>query len=115
MTGGLRNAIIVIVALAVIIAGAGFAYNELSIALLRAHVGVLGELYTVDGHRIHLFCSGKGSPTIVLSSGLGDDSLPWARTQAALSTTTRVCSYDRSGLGWSDRRAAIPDAKNIAV
>lgn len=110
-----RVAIVLILILAVFTAGAGFAYNELSIAVLRAHAGLRGELYTVDGHRMHLFCSGTGSPTIVLSSGLGDDSLVWARTQAALSATTRVCSYDRSGLGWSDRRAAIPDAKNIAV
>ncbi len=115
MMRNLRKALIVILVLVVLIAGAGFAYNELSIVSLRAHAGLRGHLYDVDGHRMHLFCSGTGSPTIILSSGLGDDSLAWARTQAALSATTRVCSYDRSGLGWSDRRAAIPDAKNIAV
>lgn len=115
MMRNVRNAFLAVLGLVVVIAGAGFAYNEISIALLRAHVGLRGQLYDVDGHRMHLYCSGTGSPTIVLSSGLGDDSLTWARAQAALSTTTRVCSYDRSGLGWSDRRAAIPDAKNIAV
>src|SRR5579863_419908 len=115
MMRNMRNAILVVLGLVIVIAGVGFAYNELSIALLRAHVGLRGQLYDVDGHRMHLYCSGAGSPTIILSSGLGDDSLAWARAQAALSATTRVCSYDRSGLGWSDRRAAIPDAKNIAV
>ena len=34
---------------------------------------------------------------IVLETGLGDSSLAWSLVQPKLATTTRVCSYDRSG------------------
>jgi pimeloyl-ACP methyl ester carboxylesterase len=105
----------VIVALAACVGAIGFAYNEVSIVSLRAQAGLRGRLYQVDGHNMHLYCSGRGAPTVVLSSGLGDDSLVWSRTQAALSATTRVCSYDRAGLGWSDSRPETADAKNVAI
>jgi pimeloyl-ACP methyl ester carboxylesterase len=50
---------------------------------------------------LHLDCSGQGSPTVVLEAGLGDSSLVWGLVQPKLATTTRVCSYDRSGTAWS--------------
>lgn len=63
---------------------------------------------------MHLYCTGEGSPTIVLSSGLGDDFTSWARVQPALSRQTRVCSYDRAGFGWSESRPGVQDANAIA-
>jgi pimeloyl-ACP methyl ester carboxylesterase len=63
-----------------------------------------GRLVPVDGAVIHLSCSGAGHPTVVLEAGLGESSLTWVTVQQSLSTTTRVCSYDRSGYGWSDSR-----------
>jgi pimeloyl-ACP methyl ester carboxylesterase len=57
----------------------------------------------VGGFRLHLKCSGEGSPTIVLDAGLGDSNLVWAEIQSILAQTNRVCSYDRAGVGWSDR------------
>jgi pimeloyl-ACP methyl ester carboxylesterase len=61
-----------------------------------------GRLYDVGGHRLHLDCRGQGSPTVVLSNGLGEISASWARITGAVSATTRVCAYDRAGQGWSD-------------
>ena len=72
-----------------------------------------GKLYTVDGYKMHLYCTGEGSPTIVLDAGLGNDSLIWANLQPTLSKTTRVCSYDRAGFGWSDPQASPRDAHRI--
>jgi pimeloyl-ACP methyl ester carboxylesterase len=60
-----------------------------------------GRLVNIDGRKLHLNCSGQGSPTIVLEAGLGDSSLAWSLVQPKLATTTRVCSYDRSGTAWS--------------
>jgi pimeloyl-ACP methyl ester carboxylesterase len=60
-----------------------------------------GKMVNVDGRKLHLNCSGQGSPTVVLEAGLGDSSLVWSLVQPKLETITRVCSYDRSGTAWS--------------
>jgi pimeloyl-ACP methyl ester carboxylesterase len=61
-----------------------------------------GALVDIGGHRLHLNCSGAGSPTVVLDSALGGSSMSWSLVQPALARITRVCSYDRAGFGWSD-------------
>lgn len=61
-----------------------------------------GRLVDVGGYRMHLDCSGEGSPTVVMDAGLGGSSLDWSLVQADVALTTRVCSYDRAGMGWSD-------------
>jgi pimeloyl-ACP methyl ester carboxylesterase len=61
-----------------------------------------GRLVEVGGRKLHLHCSGKGSPTVVLVAGGGAYSIDWALVQPQVAETTRVCSYDRAGLGWSD-------------
>ena len=104
----------IIVLLCVLAGVCGIAYNELSIRHYRAIAGVPGKLYAIDGYPMHLYCTGEGSPTIVLSSGLGDDFTSWARVQPALSRQTRVCSYDRAGFGWSESRPGVQDANAIA-
>ncbi|HKF95483.1 MAG TPA: alpha/beta hydrolase [Gammaproteobacteria bacterium] len=61
-----------------------------------------GKLVYVRDHYMHINCMGKGHPTVVLDSGLGGTSLDWALIQPKVAHYTRVCSYDRSGYGWSD-------------
>lgn len=61
-----------------------------------------GQLVDVGGIRLHLNCTGSGSPVVVLESGLGDSSLVWSEVQSRLSRSHRVCSYDRAGIAWSD-------------
>ena len=61
-----------------------------------------GELFDVDGHAMHLYCTGEGSPTVVLDTGLGDSSVNFHPLQERISEFTRVCSYDRAGYGWSE-------------
>ena len=56
----------------------------------------------VGGHQLHLWCTGAGSPTVVLEVGGGGNVLEWSRVQPEVAKTTRVCSYDRAGFGWSD-------------
>ncbi|MDZ5623653.1 alpha/beta fold hydrolase [Nocardioides sp. HM23] len=64
-----------------------------------------GHLYDVGGHRLHIDCRGHGSPTVVLSNGLGEISASWARITGPVAETTRVCAYDRAGQGWSGNAA----------
>ena len=61
-----------------------------------------GRLVQVDGRKLHLHCSGKGSPTVLLMAGGSAFSIDWDLVQPRIADTTRVCSYDRAGLGWSD-------------
>lgn len=55
-----------------------------------------------DGRSIHLKCMGAGSPTVILTAGLGDWSETWRKVQPSVATTTRVCAWDRAGFGFSD-------------
>jgi pimeloyl-ACP methyl ester carboxylesterase len=61
-----------------------------------------GKLVEVGGHRLHVNCSGKGRPTVVVENGLGDFSFDWILVQSRVSRFTRVCTYDRAGYAWSD-------------
>ncbi len=61
-----------------------------------------GERVDVDGYALHIDCVGEGSPTVVVDTGNGDWSLSWRAVQAAVAETTRICTYDRAGYGWSD-------------
>ena len=61
-----------------------------------------GQMVDVGGYRLHIDCQGNGSPTVVMEAGLTEPSLMWALVQPQVSTQTRVCVYDRAGLGWSD-------------
>jgi pimeloyl-ACP methyl ester carboxylesterase len=61
-----------------------------------------GKLVDLGGYKLHLNCTGSGSPTVVLSAGSGDFSSDWALVQPKVAAFTRVCSYDRSGAAWSD-------------
>lgn len=61
-----------------------------------------GRLIDVGGRRLHILCSGSGSPTVVLEAGASSFAIDWTLVQRELAATTRVCSYDRAGMGWSD-------------
>lgn len=60
------------------------------------------KLVNLGGHRLHVYRSGKGSPAVVVETGLGDFSFDWILVQARVSQFTRVCTYDRAGYGFSD-------------
>jgi len=61
-----------------------------------------GQLVDVGGYKLHINCSGDGSPTVILEAGFADYSATWTYVQPEVAKTTRVCSYDRAGHGWSD-------------
>ena len=60
------------------------------------------RLVDVGGRRLNLYCLGRGTPTVILDGGLGDDLSGWRTVHGALARTTRVCAYDRAGFGFSD-------------
>src|SRR3954462_2470510 len=82
--------------------GAGTGYQYVGNRRDLARHPAPGELIAIGGHRLHLWCTGAGSPVAVLDAGLGGSSLDWSRVQPDVAGFTRVCSYDRAGMGWSD-------------
>lgn len=60
------------------------------------------ERIDIGGRDLFLHCTGEGSPTVILEAGFGDTSGIWDKVQPEIARTTRVCSYDRAGLGQSD-------------
>jgi pimeloyl-ACP methyl ester carboxylesterase len=75
-----------------------------------------GQLFDVGGRRLHAVITGEdcGKRPVVLEAGLTAMSSCWAWIQEELSKTTRVLSYDRAGLGWSDPAPEPKDARSIA-
>jgi pimeloyl-ACP methyl ester carboxylesterase len=66
-----------------------------------------GQLVDIGGgRRLHLLCTGLGAPTIVLEAGASSFAIDWTLVQRQLERTSRVCSYDRAGMGWSDPELA---------
>jgi pimeloyl-ACP methyl ester carboxylesterase len=100
---------------ALIVGSAGGMYETATTAHDQQSYPAPGTLYDVGGHRLHLNCSGSGSPTVVLENGLGETSATWTRITAEVSRTTRVCAYDRAGQGWSDDVGAPQDGLAIAA
>ncbi len=90
------------VVLVVLLAPVGSVYQYLAEQRDHQRYPPPGKLVDVGGFRMHLFCTGSGSPTVVMEAGLGDASFTWELVQGAVAQQTRVCSYDRPGLGWSD-------------
>lgn len=90
------------IAIIILLAIVGVGYQLLGMMTDREQFLPPGELVDVGGYRLHLYCTGKGSPTVVLDAmGLGW-SVYWTKVQPAIAEVTRVCSYDRAGFGWSD-------------
>src|SRR5215208_4630262 len=55
-----------------------------------------GALVEIGDRSLFLSCSGTGSPTVILESGLNDTATVWSAVQSEVARTTRVCSYDRA-------------------
>jgi pimeloyl-ACP methyl ester carboxylesterase len=61
-----------------------------------------GNLIDVGGFKMHIHCSGEGSPTVILETLSGGTSSYWGWVQPEVSKGARVCVYDRAGRGWSE-------------
>jgi pimeloyl-ACP methyl ester carboxylesterase len=61
-----------------------------------------GELIDADGQRLHVWCTGEGTPVVLFEAGIAASSLSWTHVQPEVARFTRACAYDRAGLGWSD-------------
>ena len=80
----------------------------------RRHYPAPGKLVEVAWYQMHINCMGNGTPTVIMESGLGGYSLDWTLVQPEVAKFTRVCAYDRAGLGWSQARPEARISNEIA-
>ena len=101
-------------ALFVVGAAAGASYEWLATRKDLASTPPPGRLVDVGAHRLHLWCMGAGAPVVILESGLGGSTPEWGFVQPQAARFTRVCSYDRAGMGYSDPGPSPRTARRIA-
>jgi pimeloyl-ACP methyl ester carboxylesterase len=92
----------------------GAAYQWLATRKDLAATPPPGHLVDVGGHRLHLWCTGNGTPVVILDTGLGGSTSDWGFVQPDVARFTRVCSYDRAGMGYSDAGPSPRTARRIA-
>jgi pimeloyl-ACP methyl ester carboxylesterase len=100
---------------ALILASVGGGYETVRESIDATAYPMPGQLIDVGGHRLHLNCTGSGTPTVVLEPGLGEASPAMAWIAPAVAHDTRVCVYDRAGRGWSDAAEGPQDAAQTAT
>lgn len=93
------RALIVLLVVAVL---AATTYQGVATSLERRRFLRPGALISVGDYQLQIHCTGAGSPTVVLEAAAGSMSPAWALVQPEIAKMARVCSYDRSGLGWSE-------------
>lgn len=97
-----------------ILAALGGGYQTVRESLDRSAYPMPGALVDVGDHRLHLNCTGTGSPTVVLEAGFGVNSPSWAWIAPEVAHDTRVCVYDRAGQGWSEPADGPQDGIAVA-
>ena len=103
--GKLRSIGIVLLASALLLLIAALAGGSYQAIAWRADAQRFprpGRLVSAGEFRLNVYCTGQGSPTVILESGLADTLDQWRRVQPAIARFARVCSYDRAGYGYSD-------------
>ncbi len=73
-----------------------------------------GELVSAKGSYFHVRRFGEQGPLILLECGLTMMSACWGWLAPELAGFSRVITYDRAGLGWSDEREGARDARVMA-
>jgi pimeloyl-ACP methyl ester carboxylesterase len=109
------RAIVVVIALILLAGTAGAIWQALSTHRDERDYPPPGELVDIGGRNLHLVCLGEGSPTVVIDAGAQDWSTGWLRPQKAIAEFTRVCAYDRAGLGWSDASSDPKDGLHMTA
>ena len=106
--------LVVLCGLIVVTALAGATYQWLATRKDLAATPPPGQLVDIGGYRLHLWCTGTGAPAVILDTGLGGSSAGWGFVQPDVARFTRVCSYDRAGMGYSDPGPSPRTARRIA-
>ena len=71
-------------------------------AFAQSALKPLGRMVDLGGHKLHLLCTGRGTPTVVVENGFDEFSFDWTLVRQRVAKFARICTYDRGGYAWSD-------------
>jgi pimeloyl-ACP methyl ester carboxylesterase len=94
---------------------AGATYQGVATAVERREFPAPGHMIDVGGHQLHIHCTGDGAPVVILEAPGMSPSAAWGWVQLTVTRVTRVCSYDRAGLGWSEANVEPFDPSRVPV
>lgn len=127
MTGGTRRSIVRRPALLLLAVIAGLAIGIAidvartgGVATWLARRGIAppytaqGTVVDVDGRGVYIDCRGTGAPTVILEAGFGSGASGWGATLDGIAAFTRVCAWDRPGIGRSEPRGVHSVADTAA-
>jgi pimeloyl-ACP methyl ester carboxylesterase len=105
-----------LIAIFIVLAVSGSIYQAIITTQDKQNYPPPGQMVTVGDRRLHLRVTGEviEYPTVILEAGMASFSSNWYWVQTELSAITRVVSYDRAGLGWSDPAPEVFDAYKSA-
>jgi pimeloyl-ACP methyl ester carboxylesterase len=112
--GWIRRGLVWLVAGLLALAVIGAIYQVVATQIDQRTYSPPGEMVDVNGHLMHINCMGEGSSTVILEAANLGMSAHWVRVQQQLAKSTRVCAYDRAGMGWSEAGPEPRDAKQIS-
>ena len=74
----------------------------------------VGQAVDIGGRTLNLYCSGQGTPTVILETGGNSPGYAWLLLQSKIAGFTRACWYDRAGIGWSDPPSSPRTSASVA-
>lgn len=107
---GLSRFFIALLVFLFIVSMTGLIYQTAAAEADKRNFPPPGNLIDVGGFKMHIYCTGEGSPTVILETLAGGTSSYWGWVQPEVAKETRVCVYDRAGRGWSE-----PDPEPITL
>src|SRR5690348_12325034 len=89
-----------LIALAIL---AGFTYEQIGRVRDASQLPPrVGQAIDIGGRTLNLYCSGQGTPAVILEPGGNSPGYAQLSLQSQMAAFTRTCWYDRAGVGWSD-------------
>ncbi len=98
-----KKMLIISMAVIMALASIGTSYQYIATKIDDYRYPAPGKMVDVGGFKLHINCSGTGNPTVILDAGMGLFSTNWTFVQKEVEQFAHVCSYDRAGLGWSEK------------
>ena len=97
-----RTVLLVLLGLFVLSSVAGAFYEWYAVRRDARAFAAPGQFVDVGRRRLHLVCIGSGSPVVLFEMSGFSNSTSFGIARTAIAGYTRVCTYDRMGIGWSD-------------
>ena len=98
-----------------VLASTGVIYQVFASQSDKRNYPAPGQLVDVGRYRLHIHCVGQGSPTVILEAAADMMSADWGWIQPEIARHTRVCAYDRAGMGWSEPGPQPRDARQVSA